>query len=226
MLITYVETYLKEEILAEGIIRQLDLFSRFLDICGLYSGEILNYSNIARESAVALKTVQNYFQILEDTLIAFKLSAWDKSIKKQLALHPKFYFFDNGINSVLTNRLSMDISGDEKGKLFEQWCINEVRALKFYSNSLLKLNFWRTQAGSEVDLLIVDQANILCAIEFKYKNKLSKSDFSGLKSFHEDYQNVPRIMVYKDKTSYISDNLEILSYLDFSKEIKRRYFSR
>jgi predicted AAA+ superfamily ATPase len=140
LLITYIDTYLKEEILAEGLIRNLEPFSRFLDICGIYSGEILNFSNISRESSVALKTVQNYFQILEDTLISFKLPAWDKSLKKQLALSSKFYFFDNSVTSVLNNRISFDLSSEEKGKLFEQWCINEVRALKFYSKSLLKLH--------------------------------------------------------------------------------------
>ncbi len=221
-LITYVETYLKEEILAEGIIRNLEPFSRFLDICGIYNSELLNYSNISRESAVALKTVQNYFQILEDTLIAYKLPAWDKSVKKQLALTPKFYFFDNGITSVLNNQLNLSADSNYKGKVFEQYIINELRAIKFYKNSLLKFHFWRTVAGSEVDLLITDNNKILTAIEIKYKTKINSKDFSGLKSFREEQPMVPLYLVYTGEESYEVDGITILHYKTFIKIVAEK----
>ncbi len=223
-LITYVDTYLKEEILAEGIVRNLDPFSRFLEVAALYSAQTLNMANISRESATPIKTVQNYFQILEDTLIAYKLLAWDKTIKKQLALAPKFYFFDNGIVNTLMGRLDAVLDPLQKGHLFEQFIINEFRAHINYKQSMKKIFFWKTKADTEVDLVICGQQKIEVAIEIKYKNKLSSKDYAGLISISEDHPKIKCYMLYlgdsihkKNENGFITMN-----YADFLKNIMNK----
>ena len=161
--------------------------------------------------------MQNYFEILEDTLIAYKLPAWDRSVKKQLSLSPKLYYFDNAVSNALSNQLDLNISNKAKGKLFEQFVMNQVRAIKFYKNSLLKMHFWRTQAGSEVDLLITDNNKIKFAVEIKYKDTISGEDFSGLKSFAEDHPEVPRYLVYLGPTTAKKSEVNIIFYKDFLK---------
>lgn len=223
-LMTYVDSYLKEEIIAEGIVRNLDPFARFLEVAALYAGQTLNYSNISREAAVALKTVQNYFQVLEDTLIAYKLPAWDKSMKKQLALASKFYFFDCGVVNTLLGRLDGTIDSNQKGFLFEQFVINEVRALKSYKQSFVKMHYWHTKSGSEVDLILSHQQKMSAAIEIKYKNSLSSKDFSGLNSFKEDHPKVDTYLVYLGDTRHDKQQSDIkkhqvVNYREFLDQI-------
>jgi len=101
----YVDTYLKEEIAQEGHVRNFDVFLRFLDVAAAHAGDILNCANIAREAGTSLKTIQNYFSILCETLLAFELPAWDKSVRRQLSKHAKLYFSDNGISNAITRQL-------------------------------------------------------------------------------------------------------------------------
>jgi predicted AAA+ superfamily ATPase len=218
-LVTYVDSYLKEEIAAEGIIRKLEPFSRFLEVAGIYAGQSLNFSNISRESSVPLKTVQNYFQILEDTMITFILPAWDKNIKKQLAITPKFYFFDSGITNVLTNHLDEAIDAQQKGHLFEQFIVNECRACKSYQLSLKKLFFWRTQTNNEVDLILANGRKIEAAIEIKYKHELTQKDFSGLDVFHEEHPDTPRYLIYLGDTKAKKQGVHIYNYRQFILDI-------
>ncbi len=191
---TYVATYLKEEIAVEGFVRNLGNFHRFLDVAAQYSSEILNYENISREAAVPAKTVKGYFEIVVDTLIGFFLPAWEISIKKQLAKHPKFYLFDNGVTSALTQSLSGVLSSETRGKRFEQFLINEIRALIEYNNCEVTLNYWRTTAGTEVDLVISRQHIPLAAIEIKAKKKITKKELSGLFSFQEEFPDTPYLI--------------------------------
>lgn len=221
LLVTYVESYIKEEIVAEGIVRNLDPFTRFLEIAASYSSQTLNYSNISRDSSVPLKTVQNYFEILEDTLIAYKLPAWDRSVKKQLAISPKFYFFDSGIVNTLLGRLDSQLDQFQKGELFEQFFINELRAYRSYTESQKKLYYWKTKSNNEVDLIIVNQQKIETAIEIKCKTNLSSKDFSGISSLNEDYPNVNCYLVYLGPTIRNKKNkiCTVMNYLDFLNEV-------
>ncbi len=211
----YVETYIKDELLAEGIIRNLPPFHRFLDLAATYATEILNYSNIAREAHISENTLKNYFQILEETFIGHFLPAFDVSVKRSLSVHPKFYFFDNGVTNAIAERLNDPLAPQVAGKLFEQWLINEIKAHIAYSEKERSLYFWRTTQGHEVDLLITRSHIPQLAIEFKYKSSLSKDDFMGINKLHEDYPELPTWIVTNVTSPYLQENILILPWKEF-----------
>lgn len=212
---SYVETYLKEEIIAEALVRNIGDFHRFLEISAQHTTEIINYDNIGRESATKSKSVKAYFQILEDTLIGYTLPAWDKSVRKQLALHSKFYFFDNGVLNGILGSLDGIKFPELRGKLFEQWIINEIRAYISYTRVPIKMHFWRTKAGNEVDLILSKLGKPLAAIEFKAQKEIGKKHLAGLKSFSEEYKVKNLIIVSEVNTPSIYDGIEILPWNNF-----------
>lgn len=200
--------------------RNFDFFSRFLDVAGIYSSEIINYTNIARESAISVKTVQNYFSILFETLIAFELPAWDKSLKRQLSKSSKFYFVDNGIQNAINRRLQDPLTPIERGKCFEQWIINEVRALLSYRQSEMDMFFWRTDRGQlEIDLILGKRGKILKAIEIKAKKNITPSDLVALNELKKEHKSSELICVYEGVNSYQEGDVLVLTYQDFLKKI-------
>lgn len=224
---TYVETYLKEEIAEEGLVRSLGPFQRFLDVAAQYAGQILNFENVAREAHVPAKTVRGYFDILEETLIGFYLPAWDLGVKKQLAKHSKFYFFDNGIVSALTQGLSEGFSPFSKGALFEQWLINEIRAQVSYQDAEFKFYFWRTQAGNEVDLIMAKGNSPKVAIEIKAMKKVGKKELSGLLSFSEDHPECTTLICVCDEpVPRISGKVQILPWSFFLQKRLRQLLDK
>lgn len=149
----YVETYLREEIWQEALVRNLDRFHRFLSVAAVVNGQILNLSNIAREVGVARSTVQGYFSIIEDTLIGWQLPAWRKRAKVKEVAHPKFFLFDCGVQRALAGLHRDKPSAAERGVLFETWLLNEFRALNAYGSHGAEMFYWRTESGNEVDLI-------------------------------------------------------------------------
>ena len=212
---SYTEVYLKEEIIFEALLRKVGDFHRFLEVAAQHTSEIVNFENISREAATKGKTVKGYFQILEDTLIGHTLPAWDQSIRKQLSLHPKFYFFDNGVVNGILGSLDGIKFPEFRGKLFEQWLINEIRANIVYSKAPIKMHFWRTQAGTEVDLILSKSAKPFAAIEFKAQKEIGKKHLAGIKSFSEEYAVDNKVLVCEVATSSIYDGIEVLSLTDF-----------
>lgn len=183
----YVETYLTEEIKAEALTRNLGAFIRFLPMAAAESGHIINASNIGREIGVSYKTIQEYFQILEDTLLGFWLEPYAKSARKRMARHPKFYFFDTGVLRALKKTLKVPVerTHPEFGDLFESFFINEVRRSSSYRRLDLTLSFYRTEAGAEVDLIVQRPGKSWLAIEVKATRRPVPSLCSGLLSFAE-----------------------------------------
>lgn len=167
-LTAYVQTYLKEEILDEAIVRNIGAFSRFLDMVADQSGKIVNFSTIARETGVSGKTVKGYYQILEDTLIAIKLEPYLKSARKRLTMHPKYYLFDIGVVNAINGRTSVSsVRGSTVyGMLFEHFVILETYRLIHYAEKPFRVFHWRSSHGAEVDL-IVETNDGLWAIEIK-----------------------------------------------------------
>lgn len=214
----YVDLYIKEEIIEEGVIRQLTPFYRFLDLCGQYTSEIVNYSNIARESHTTEKTIKSYFQILEDTLIGYFLPSYDVSVKRSLSKHPKFYFFDNAVSTCLNQRLNDPLSNSEKGVLFEQFLINQFKAYISYSSLQRKLSFWRTSQGDEVDLIIAQGNKIKIAIEIKYMKQISKRDIKSVVKFQEEHPLVPIYILCLTDMPYKIEEITIIGWKDFLKE--------
>jgi len=149
----YVETYLREEIQQEALVRNLDSFFRFLSVAAIVNGQLLNISNVARDVGVARSTVQGYFSILEDTLIGWYLPAYRNRAKVKEVAHSKFYLFDCGVQRALAG-LHRDTPAElEKGVLFETFILNEFRALNSWRSHGARFFYWRTESGNEVDLI-------------------------------------------------------------------------
>ena len=195
LLRAYVITYLREEIKAEALVRNLHGFQNFLDIAAAQYAEQVNFSGVSRDCQIALSTVREYYTILEDTLIGVFLYPHLKSQRKRMSHQPKFYFFDNGVTRAISGTLQDAPGLIEQGRLFEQWIVQEIIRHNEYYQKDWKLSFWRTSHGAEVDLLISRGARILYAIECKLSANLSSSDLSGLKSFHEINPKVPCFIV-------------------------------
>jgi len=195
LLRSYVITYLKEEIKAEALVRNLQGFQNFIDIAAAQYAQQISFSAIARECQVALSTVREYFSILEDTLIGFFLFPYLKSQRKRMSHQPKFYFFDNGVTRSLLGTLQDKPSPLEHGRLFEQWVVQEIVRFNEYRQRDWKLSFWRTSHGAEVDLLISRGTKLMCAVECKFTRQLSTGDLSGLRAFHDVYPDVSCFVV-------------------------------
>ncbi len=161
---SYITTYIREEIQAEALIRNLGAFNRFLNVAAQSNGQVIEFANISRECSVPMSTVKEYFQILEDTLIGFYLWPWNRSERKKA--RPKFYFFDCGVVRAIQQRLHDPPAAVELGYLFETWFINEMRRIRDYSNQDHHFSFWR-QRDQEIDLIISGSRGPIMAIECK-----------------------------------------------------------
>lgn len=192
---SYSEIYLREEIQAEGIVRNIGPFARFIDIAANNDGEIVNYSNIARECGVSVKTVQEYYQILEDTFLAHRLDPWTKSVRKRLVSHPKYYWFDTGITNALCYQYST-LNPEVRGRRFEQFIILQLIALNSYYRWNFQFFFWRTNTGVEVDIMLVRANKPTVAIEIKSSNKaLTNVDTYGLQEFQKDHPQAKTYLI-------------------------------
>jgi len=219
LLRAYVITYLREEVKSEGLVRNLQGFQNFLDIAVAQYAEQVNFSAVSRDCQVALSTIREYYTILEDTLIGFFLYPYLKSQRKRMSRRPKFYFFDNGVTRALLGTLLDPPSPLEKGRLFEQWVLQEIIRHNEYHQKDWKLSFWRTRHGAEVDILISRGLRHLFAIECKYKQQPSVGDLSGMRSFHENYPKVPCYIIAPVKHSFRLPFARVLSLDQFFKEL-------
>ena len=210
---TYSQTYLKEEILNEALVRNIGAFSRFLDIAADQSGGIVNYSTISRETGVSSKTIKGYYQILEDTLIAIKLEPYLKSARKRLIMHPKYYLFDTGIINAINGRISMSpVKGSTiYGMLFEHFVILETYRLIHYTEKAYKMFHWRSAHGAEVDL-VIESADSLWAIEIKSSPVIKPGNLKGLKSFVEEHPDARPVCVSTCDTPYMAGGIQVIPW--------------
>ena len=210
---SYVQTYLKEEILDEAIVRNIGAFSRFLDIAADQSGRIVNFSAIARDTGVSSNTIKGYYQILEDTLIAIKLEPYLKSARKRLIMHPKYYLFDIGVVNALSGRTSpSSVRGTTAyGILFEHFIILEVYRLIHYAEKPHKLFHWRSSHGAEVDL-VLETADTLWAIEIKSSPTVKSGNLTGLKLFKTDHPDAKPLCVSTSEMPYTAANIPVVPW--------------
>ncbi len=187
----YVADYLKEEIIAEAVVQNIPAFSEFLRIAALTSGELLNYSNVAREVGISNKIIRNYFQILEDTLLGYRLAPWRKVVNRRLIETEKFYLFDVGVSNFLAQRTPGPFTS-EFGKSFEHFIFMELKAYQAYKFPELKISYWRTASGVEVDFVLGEMA---IAIEIKTAKRISIHDAKGLLSLDAEYSPKRLILV-------------------------------
>jgi predicted AAA+ superfamily ATPase len=206
---TYANTYVKEEIQAEQIIRKILPFKKFLEIAALSSGKILNYSKIARDIGSDAVSVKSYFEILEDTLLGFFLPAYDTSIRKQQSKSPKFYFFDAGVTRALSRTLQLSIrpSTFEYGNAFEQFIINEINRLNLYYQKDWKCTYFRSKDNVEVDLVIERPGKSTLLIEIKSKAMITPEDIRHLKLIAPDITPSESLCLSQDTVAKIIDGV-------------------
>lgn len=193
----YVVDYLEQEIHAEALTRNVAAFAHFLDAVAVTHGQLLNYSNVARDCGVTAKTVREYYQILEDTLVGHTLEPWRRSRNRRLIETAKFYLFDPGISRALAGMRRIEPGSEEFGRAFEHFLIEEVRAYASYSETHLPLAYWRTSTGMEVDLIVGD---LDLAIEFKAVRQADERHTKGLRALMEDQKVKSALVVSLDST--------------------------
>ncbi len=215
----YAEVYLREEIQAEGIVRNLGGFSRFLNLAGAECGEMVSFSAVSREVSLPIRTVQSYYEILADTLIGLRLEAWRRSLRRRLVARPKFYLFDLGVTNAISRRLSDPPDAALRGRLFEQFLILETHRLLSNSLSEARLFFWRTNHGAEVDLLIERGGRLRAAVEIKAKRNVGGADLTGLRSFREENPKCPLYLVCESPNHYELDGVTILPWEEYLKRL-------
>lgn len=210
---SYVLDYLSQEIQAEALTRNIPSFARFLEAVALTHGSLINYANIARDCGVSSKTVREYYQILEDTLLGHTLPPWRKRKSRRLIETAKFYLFDVGVVRALTGMHLIQSGTEEFGRFFEHFLIEEIRAYLSYEEKDLPLHFWRTSTGLEVDLIVGDME---VAIEFKASAKTDSRDLKNLKALREEQKVKKTLLVSLDAQGRkTSDGIDILSWKIF-----------
>jgi len=209
MLDAYVADYLKEEVAAEGLVRNLPTFSNFLDVAALSDAELVNFSNIARECGVSSHTTKNHFGILEDTLLGRWLPAYRRRPKRRVIGAPKFYFADVGVVDRLARRGELSPGSELYGKAFENWVFHELSAFISYREFDGGLSYWRLASGIEVDFVL---GHMQVAIEAKSSANITWDHLKGLRHLVEDHPHVTRRIVVcrEPKARITSDGIEIL----------------
>jgi len=208
---SYVADYLKEEIAAEAVTQNIPAFAEFLRVAALTSSELLNYTNVGRETGVSAKVVRNYFQILEDTLLGFRIPPWRKTRRRRLIETEKFYLFDVGVTNYLSRRTPR-IGTPEFGKSFEHYILMELKAYQAYRNPELDICYWRTSSGLEVDFVLGDMD---VAIEVKGSQRVH-SHITGLKALLEEHKIRRAIVVSLEKQPRkLDSSVEVLPWQVF-----------
>lgn len=198
---SYADTYLKEEIWNEQVIRKLQPFRRFLEVAAQCNGKIINYANIARDVGVDDKTIKEYFCILEDTMIGFFLEPFHNSFRKRLVEKPKFYFFDPGVVRSLSRRLSVPLTPKTTayGEAFEHFILLEFIRLASYFQPEYRFSFIRTAGDVEVDLVIERPGKKLLCIEIKSSDTIIANDISAFMRITKDIENSEAIVLSQDR---------------------------
>ncbi len=210
LLQAYVGDYLKEEIAAEALTRNMPAFSRFLQIAALTNGELTKYNNIASECGVSAPTVKEYFSILEDTLIGRMLPAFRKRAKMRLIGAPKFFFFDIGIVAHLTHRGKVNPGSELFGRAFEHLIYMELTAHSDYSGVNYPITYWKTASGFEVDFVLGDHE---IAVEVKGADLVTDKHMKGIRAFKEEYHARSYIVVSMDTNPRrTEDGIEIMPW--------------
>lgn len=214
----YIDVYLKEEIKEEAIVRNLDGFQHFLEAAAMTNSEIVNYTNIASDCGVSAKTVKEYFNILEDTLIGYMIPAYVKTQKRKVVQAPKFYYFDVGVYNYLMHRTSLPAGSAEYGHCFEHFVIQELKAYIGYTHNDKKLSYWHTYNGKEIDA-IIGEAEI--GIEIKSSEEVQPRHLTNFKAYSEEYPGSRCIVVSRDKFNRHIGNVESIYIFDFLKMLWR-----
>jgi len=213
----YTQDYLKEEVFAEGLIRNIPAFSRFFDAMGYSHGELINYSNISRDCAVDSKTIKEYYQILVDTLLGTFIEPFKKRQNRQvISKASKFYLFDVGVAGIISKRNIEEEKGEQFGKALEHFIFMEINAYRSYNDLDFSINFWRTKSGLEVDFILGKGETI---IEVKGSQRINKTDLHAVNAFIEEYSPKKAIVVCNEKKERVCGKIKIIPWRNFLSEL-------
>lgn len=212
----YIGNYLRDEIAREAQIRNITVFSRFLESAAFSNGEILNYSNIATDCGISVNTVKSYFQILEDTLIGRFVPSYQFKPKRRVIQAPKFYFFDVGIANYLLHRTNVVFKSENFGYAFEHFIYQELYAHSHYAGVDYEISYWRTASQIEVDFILGKHQ---VAIEVKGTDNINPRHLRGLRAFMEEYEVEKAMVVCTEPYARIVDNIHILPWQVFLKQL-------
>ena len=215
---SYVDDYLRAEILQEGLVRNLPVFSDFLRMAAIGDTEVINLSNIARESGVSVATVRDHYGILVDTLMGYFLPAYTMRAKRRTIHAPKFYFEDIGVVNYLAKRGCVEKGSELFGKAFENWVFHELSVHSRYTEKFYDISYWRLTTGIEVDF-VLGKAKI--AIEAKGKEHIGTHDLKGLNEFKNEHPEVKQLIVVSlEKSARLTKSgILILPYREFIEKL-------
>lgn len=209
----YVQDYLKEEVFNEGLTRNIPAFSRFFDAMAYSTGEIVNYSNIARDCGVDSKTVREYYQILVDTLLGRFVEPFKRRQERNVIIKaPKFYLFDVGVSGTIAKRIIVEERGEAFGKAFEEFILMEIAAYRGYHELDFPINFWRTKTGLEIDF-ILGAGEV--ALEVKGGMRVDSRDMHGSLAFLKEYKPKKSLIVCNEKEPRVVNGITLMPWKDF-----------
>lgn len=215
----YTGMYLQQEVVAEGAVRNVPAFSRFLKVAALCNGTIINFTNVSNDAQVPRTTIYEYFEILKDTLILFELPAWRRSTRRKPIASSKYYFFDVGVVGALQGRL-VRAGTPEFGAAFETWLMHELTAYSDYRSGE-PLRYWRSTSGFEVDFIIGDHT----AVEVKAKANVSTKDLRSLRALAEENKLKRYVCVSLEPRRRTVEGIEVLPYARFLADLWAGEFS-
>jgi predicted AAA+ superfamily ATPase len=212
----YVADYLKEEIAAEALTQNLPAFAEFLRVAAITSSELLNYTNVARETGVSAKVVRSYFQILEDTLLGFRLRPWTRSRNRRMIVTEKFYLFDVGVTNHLARRRPK-IGSSEFGKSFEQYILMELQNYRRYRDPDLEIRFWRTASGLEVDFVL---GEMMAVVEVKASARVHRGHLGPLRTLCKEHRvGCAMVVCLEPEPRRLEDGIMILPWRQFLEQL-------
>jgi predicted AAA+ superfamily ATPase len=211
----YVTLYVREEIQAEALVRRLDHFARFLDVAALAGGQELNFEGIANDAGVPARTVASYFELLDDTLMGFKVPAFTRTVVRKAIKRSKFYFFDVGVAGALAKRGAIEDGSEAFGSALEHFILQEVRAYLSYRNLDHDLCYWRSTAQHEVDFVVGDEL----AIEVKSTERVGRKQLRGLSALREEGLVRRHLVISRDPMRRTEDGMEIMPVAAFLKAL-------
>lgn len=217
--------YLREEVQMEGLVRNVGSFARFLEAISFSQGAVLNLANVARDCQVNRKTVEGYLEILEDLLLSFRLPVFSRRAKRELAGHPKFYFFDAGVFRANRPVGPLDSPAEIDGAALEGLVAQHLRAWCEYSREDFQLSYWQTRSRVEVDFVVYGKGQFH-AIEVKNSDQVRPDDLRGLRSFGEDYPESRRWLLYRGSERLMRDGILCMPCEEFLQALTPNQFPR
>jgi predicted AAA+ superfamily ATPase len=215
----YVDAYLREEIQAEALVRNLGGYARLLELVAASSGRILNVNALCREAGIGYETTRRYLEVLEDTLLVYRIPAWSSTTRSSLIAHPKYYFFDLGVRNALLRRPLDRCLEDERGLLLEHLLAQELTARRGILWPEMVCFHYRTRHGAEIDF-VLEIGREIWAIEVKSAQRVSHSDLSGFSSLTERTKRVTRkLLIYLGTRRQHMEGVEVLPLKEFLNEL-------